>query len=108
MAGQAKPSGAREACPKVRVQVGTTEDRREFSFDRTFRIGRVDECDVCIKDEYVSRAHAEVAFENGQWQVKDLHSANGIFVNGERIEQAAVSQSLTFRLGIYGPIVSLD
>lgn len=94
---------------RLRVSVATTpDDRREFSFDKSFRIGRVEDCDVCINNEYVSRAHVEVAFENGQWLVRDLHSSNGIFVDGKRVEQAAIAQALTFRLGIAGPSVSLE
>jgi membrane-bound lytic murein transglycosylase D len=97
------------ASTRLRVSVGTTpEDRREFSFDKSFRIGRVEDCDVCIKNEYVSRAHVEVACENGQWSVRDLHSSNGIFVDGKRVEQAPVAPTLTFRLGIAGPTVSLE
>lgn len=83
-------------------------DRRQFSFDKAFRIGRVEECDVCIKNEYVSRAHVEVSYNNGQWSVRDLNSSNGIFVDGKRVEQASVSPALTFRLGIEGPSVSLE
>ncbi|GEM49365.1 FHA domain-containing protein [Deinococcus cellulosilyticus] len=30
--------------------------------------------------EHVSRRHAQVFFENGQWKVKDLGSTNGVFV----------------------------
>ncbi|MDJ0557036.1 MAG: FHA domain-containing protein [Microcoleaceae cyanobacterium MO_207.B10] len=31
-------------------------------------------------DETVSSTHAEIAFENHQWQIKDIGSANGIYI----------------------------
>ena len=95
--------------PLLRVGIGTTPaDWQNFHFLKAFRIGRVEDCEVCIKNEYVSRAHAEVVFENGEWWVRDLNSSNGIFVDGQRVEAVAVGQSMTFRLGIEGPVVSLD
>jgi hypothetical protein len=105
-AGVAQPS---PSPPLLRVGVGTTpEDRQHFHFLKSFRIGRVEDCEVCIKNEYVSRAHAEVVFENGHWVVRDLNSSNGIFVDGQRVPAAAVDQSITIRLGIAGPEVSLE
>jgi pSer/pThr/pTyr-binding forkhead associated (FHA) protein len=54
------PSGSP---PRLKLSVAALEgERRDFVFDRPFRIGRIDECDVCIQNEYVSRNHAEVAF----------------------------------------------
>jgi len=67
----------------------------------------VSDCDVLIEDEYVSRTHARVLYELGEWWVRDLQSANGIFINGERVETAPVRGDLTFRLGVQGPAVHL-
>ena len=94
--------------PAIRVITGATpEDRREFVFQNTFSIGRSDECEVCIKDEHVSRKHVQVAFDNGQWWVRDLNSSNGIFVAGQRVAAVPVTETTEVRLGIYGPVVSL-
>ncbi len=95
--------------PVLRVRVGpNAADRREFTFDKPFRIGRVEERDVCIKDEHVSRNHAEVTFENGQWWVRDLQSSNGVWIGDRRVDRAPVDPALTVRLGIYGPEVSFE
>jgi len=95
--------------PVVRVSSGTTPgDQRDYRFGESFRIGRTEDCEVCIKDEHVSRCHAEVYFRDDQWWVRDLNSSNGIFVNGERMPLVSVGQALTVRLGIYGPTVSLE
>ena len=88
---------------KVRAEIGT--ERRIFTFAKPFRIGRTDDCEVCIKNEHVSRQHVEVVFENGNWLIRDLHSANGIFVNGERVQSVPLFTALKVRLGILGPYV---
>jgi len=49
-----------------------------------------------------------VSFESGQWYVRDLQSSNGIFIGDRRVEAAPISQKLTIRLGIYGPLVMLE
>ncbi len=48
-------------------------------------IGRLPESDLCIPSPLVSRRHAEVTWSNGRAYLKDLHSTNGTFVNGERL-----------------------
>lgn len=94
---------------RVRVITGTTaEDSREYIFETPFRIGRVDECEVCIPGEYVSRAHVQVSREDGQWWVRDLGSSNGMFVDGHRVTHAPVGEALTIRLGMFGPFVWLE
>ncbi len=40
--------------------------------------------------------------------MRDQHSANGLFVNGQRLDVAPVGQALTFRLGVKGPFVSIE
>jgi len=48
-------------------------------------IGRQAQCDLSLQDNDVSRAHAEVSFENGQYILRDLGSTNGTFLNGKEI-----------------------
>lgn len=42
---------------------------------------------VHLTDGTVSRRHAELRRENGAWIIVDLHSANGTYVNGIRLEK---------------------
>ena len=93
--------------PPLKVSFRTAlAEQRSFCFSKPFRIGRVEECDICINNDYVSRVHAEVVFENGAWWVRDLNSSNGIFVDGQRVERAPVGEATVIRLGIYGTEVS--
>ena len=95
--------------PLLRVTFGPTGgDRTTSRFRLSFRIGRQDDCEVCIKDDYVSRYHAEVAFTDGVWWVQDLGSANGIYVDGQRVPKASIPDSASIRLGVYGPVVVFE
>jgi predicted component of type VI protein secretion system len=51
-------------------------------------LGRSRECDITLDDANVSRRHAEVRHENGDWWIVDLGSTNGVEVNGKRIDRA--------------------
>ena len=94
--------------PPLKVSFGKSADKQRLQFTKPFRIGRTEDCEVCVNDDYVSRIHAEVVFENGQWWVRDLNSSNGIYVNGKRGETVPVSEAITMRLGIEGPELLLE
>lgn len=51
----------------------------------TMTVGRRQSCDICLDYQNVSGVHAEFAFRNGIWTVRDMGSTNGIKVNGERV-----------------------
>jgi two-component system, cell cycle response regulator len=44
-------------------------------------LGRGDSCDIRIPDQSVSRTHARITLEEGGYDVSDLQSTNGTFVN---------------------------
>jgi hypothetical protein len=93
------------AIPPLNVR---TEDGRTFRFTRPFTIGRERDCEVRIEDGLVSRKHVTVSFGNGRWRLRDQRSGNGVFVDGSRIDSAAVDSSLTIQLGPDGPLVTME
>ena len=93
--------------PTLHVAINDIEPPIEREFTSPFRIGRADQCDISIKHEYVSRQHVEVSYQDGQWWVEDLHSSNGIFLNGKKVMRTPVGDSTQIRLGIAGPILAL-
>jgi len=76
---------------------------RDYSFKTTFSIGRTEDCDVCIKNEFVSRMHARASFENGEWWLGDLNSSNGIWMGEIRMPRVQLHAGTSVRLGIKGP-----
>lgn len=60
---------------------------------QTVTIGRSSENQVVVREERVSRHHAEIKHHNGGWQVADLGSRNGTQVSGKAIQQACVLQA---------------
>jgi EAL domain-containing protein (putative c-di-GMP-specific phosphodiesterase class I) len=52
-----------------------------------FRIGRDKKANYVISSKQISKEHAEIACSEGQFLIRDLHSTNGTFVNGQRIQE---------------------
>src|SRR6266496_4987710 len=51
-------------------------------------IGRAPNSDILLsKDKLTSRRHATIRYENGNYILRDEHSANGTFVNGQQLEE---------------------
>jgi DNA-binding response OmpR family regulator len=63
------------------------------------RVGRADENDVILNDPRVSRRHAELVRKELHYELRDLDSRNGTFVNGSRVVepvQVATGDQLSF------------
>ena len=70
------------------------------------RIGRGSENDVVIDDVRVSRRHAEIRGTAGTYEVIDLDSHNGTFVNGQPIRRSRLSDGDL--IGIGGKVFRLS
>lgn len=81
---------------------------RVQQFAGAFVIGRDSSCDVCLGEDIVSRRHMEISPRDNAWWVHDLDSANGIFLNGNRIEEYSLQGITRLKLGADGPEVSLE
>jgi FHA domain len=62
-------------------------------------LGRDPSCDLVINDERCSRRHAVMELTPTGLQVRDAGSANGIFVNGKKVERAGLVKGDLVRLG---------
>ncbi|MBN1944970.1 MAG: FHA domain-containing protein [Bradymonadales bacterium] len=55
-------------------------------------IGRDESCDIVLSSPQVSRTHAELRrLSDGTFEVRDLGSINGTFINGQRIKTRVIS-----------------
>lgn len=76
------------------------DDRRFVLDGPVATLGRSRDCDCVISDPNVSREHAELRRgPNGDWQVVDLGSTNGIKVNGRQVESARLSPGDQVQMG---------
>lgn len=80
---------------------------RTVTFSGPFCIGRHPDCQIRITDSRASRRHLDVFPEAGGWWVRDLKSTNGTFVDGRPIQQLAVGDGITLRIGSDGPDIRL-
>jgi pSer/pThr/pTyr-binding forkhead associated (FHA) protein len=66
---------------------------------QTLRIGRSAACDIVLDDASVSRRHAVIVHRGGRAVILDDRSLNGVFVNGERVGEAALSDGDGIAIG---------
>jgi hypothetical protein len=74
------------------------------------RMGRAADNQVVVEGPdaaTVSSYHCEIVREGDAFRVRDSKSTNGTWVNGERVEDAALDTSATLRLGQQGPEFAL-
>ena len=90
----------------IRVEKGKAA-QNEYRFTDNFKIGRDKGCRLQLKDTTISRLHAEVKFEGNQWWVYDLESANGTYLDGNRIDKAPLPPNARLELGKGGPVLLL-
>jgi pSer/pThr/pTyr-binding forkhead associated (FHA) protein len=64
-------------------------------------VGRHMSCDLRLPLPDVSRRHCRFVFVDRCWQVFDLNSLNGIFVNGERVTHSVLHNGDAVRLGSF-------
>jgi hypothetical protein len=68
------------------VAVRFKNRERDFTLEAgTYLLGRHRTCDVILDSPHVSRRHARVYVGRNGVQVADVASANGVYVNGERV-----------------------
>lgn len=87
--------------PKARlVQVTADEESLPISLEGVaLRLGRSPDCDVVLADKSVSGQHAEFAFEDERWLVRDLGSSNGVLLNGQPVTEQELQVGDRVRLG---------
>ncbi len=79
--------------------VRTKGSDRSLQPGPSYLIGRDADCDIVIADARVSRRHAMLRLEDGQWMLADNGSANGIYAGDQRITTMPIQGECTVRLG---------
>jgi len=64
-------------------------------------VGRSPVSDLCLDHLSVSRRHAELFVDGGQWAVRDLESHNGTTVNGKPVNEQTLRHNDVIGLGAF-------
>ena len=85
----------------ISVRTGEATGREvELITDRPIVLGRQRGCDVIVRDPRASRRHAELRLlSGGQVLLRDLGSANGTWVGGERVAEAMLGDGSELSIG---------
>jgi ABC-type multidrug transport system ATPase subunit len=82
------PGVIREPTSKVRIH------------SKVMKIGRRPDNDIVVNDLGVSKQHAELRLSpTGRYQILDLGSHNGTFVNGNRVNEAELNENDIIAIG---------
>ena len=57
----------------------------------TMTVGRSRTCDVVVPSAKVSRQHASLSLVDGELFIEDLGSANGVWLNGEKVSRTKIN-----------------
>ncbi|MBL7685559.1 MAG: FHA domain-containing protein, partial [Deltaproteobacteria bacterium] len=64
-------------------------------------LGRSPSNDVVLKEAKVSRQHATINYIRGGYVIVDLKSSNGVYVNGEKVEEHELQDGDEIAIGSY-------
>lgn len=92
-----QPSYAGSVSPRWRYWLELGDRRFELT-PGTNLLGRGEACHVLLDDVLVSRQHARIVVQ-GEVRIEDAGSANGVFVNGSRIQKASLEDGDTIHIG---------
>jgi len=77
-----------------------SQPTREFSFDKEeIRIGAMEDNDVVLRDDTVSRHHCKIVQEESGYVLIDLQSTNGTTIDKVRIREAYLRPGCTISVG---------
>src|SRR5262245_4590479 len=91
--------GAALAVAALDLIRGTLRERVFLLMPREYSIGRATSNDIALPEPSVSKLHARLTHENGQFWIEDLKSLHGVYVNAAKIQKAALTPGTQLQLG---------
>ncbi len=75
-------------------------EQNRYEINDKVIIGRDATCDIVLPLEHLSRQHVALEIRNGQLFVKDLESANGTYLNGEKVKDSPLKAGDKLKLDV--------
>lgn len=96
----------------LQVMQGEFEGKR-FHMSGSMTFGRSQKCELCFADAELSRRHCEFFLKNDVLEVKDLASANGVYVNQQKVDACVLQAGDQVRMGsvilmVIGPKIEVQ
>jgi len=80
--------------------IGSGEARKQFELaEEDVVIGRILDCEIQLSIDNISRRHALISFRNEEYQIEDLGSTNGTYVNGIKVEKCVLRNHDQIEIG---------
>lgn len=88
--------GGQRAC----LTVGDYRNTQYIIKSKVTRIGKGRSNDCIIPNDSISREHCVIqSLGNGRWSIRDMHSSNGVYVNGKKVESGEIYSGDIIELG---------
>lgn len=96
----ARGDDGRSAPARLQVVVGSGMAGSSYPItSRGLSIGRSEDRDVVIADPAASRHHCQIALQGGEYVLRDMGSANGVFVNAVRVRECTLADADLVKIG---------
>ena len=97
--GQTSKPGGQATQLRMEIVLGNMAGKI-FTIDSSgATIGRVGDNRIILNDNTVSAHHARISYEGGSFQITDLGSSNGTYINGNKISSFRITDGCSFKIG---------
>ena len=86
----------------LQLRFSIRDEEKTFALESgPIHVGRGSENELVLPDFSVSRRHAELREQNGEWFIRDLDSTNGVQLNRVPIREERIRPGDTLKIGIF-------
>ena len=87
------------AVATLEIERGDLPEKIYFLKQRNYSLGRGKHNDLVLSEPSISKSHAKIVFLEGHFFVEDLASTHGVYVDGARVDRAALKSGADLQLG---------
>ena len=84
---------------ELTLVAGNENVGQTYSVADSLTLGRSNNNDVILRDAKSSRQHAEITRKGDGYILTDLHSSNGTYLNGEKMQEAVLNDGDEIQIG---------